>query len=105
MTQVLAPIPPARAAELAAAGRAVIVDIREADEFRQCAIEGAVSRPLSTLAGARLRAGPRQAIVFACKSGKRTAMNRERLAALVACDAYLLEGGLDAWIACGLPLA
>jgi rhodanese-related sulfurtransferase len=35
----------------------------------------------------------------------RTTANATRLAAASDCTAYLLEGGLDAWRAAGLPLA
>jgi rhodanese-related sulfurtransferase len=44
-------------------------------------------------------------LVFHCPSGARTAGNARRLAAATgACEAYLLEGGLDAWKA-GLPVS
>lgn len=105
MTRKLTPIQPGRAAEMAAAGRAVIVDIREPAEFHAASIGGAVSHPLSRLGRQPLSAQPGQAIVFTCRSGMRTAMNQGRLAALAGGEAYVLEGGLDAWVACGLPVA
>lgn len=46
--------------------------------------------------------------MFHCKSGARTHANTAALAAAAqgaACEAYALEGGLEAWKAAGLPVA
>ncbi len=96
-------IHPTEAARLAADDRVLIVDIREPDEFAAARIAGAVSRPLSRFRGP-VSADAGKAIVFTCKSGKRTAMNSALLARLATCEAYVLEGGLDGWAACGLPV-
>ena len=44
--------------------------------------------------------------LFHCKSGARTLANAPRLAdkAGDACEAYIVEGGLDAWKRAGLPV-
>jgi hypothetical protein len=44
-------------------------------------------------------------VIFHCRSGARTAANAQRLAAATDCQAYLLEGGIDAWKKAGLPVA
>ena len=45
-------------------------------------------------------------MIFHCKSGGRTAMNAAALASKAGdCEAYLLEGGIDAWRSQGLPVA
>lgn len=81
---------------------AVLVDIREADEHAREHVSGARNVPLSRLGS--LPAGA-QAIVFHCRSGARTSANAPRLAAAADCEAYILEGGIEAWKAAGLPVA
>lgn len=99
------PIPPADAAALMKAG-ALMVDIREADERQAGVIPQAVHAPLSALQAHDLRAAPGQRVIFHCKSGGRTGMNAAALAGKVnGCDAYLLEGGFEAWRSQGLPVA
>jgi hypothetical protein len=43
-------------------------------------------------------------VIFHCRSGNRTAANAERLANDCEGQAYLLEGGIEAWKAAGLPV-
>jgi rhodanese-related sulfurtransferase len=94
---------PSHVAELLKQGRAVLVDIREPDEFARRRITGAVSRPLSTL-GPDLRLEGDKQIIFTCRSGMRTTANCARLAELVGGEALILGGGLDGWSAEGLPV-
>lgn len=94
-------ITPAEAAALVAEG-ARIVDVREADEFARRHIAGAVNAPLSRLD--RVEAGAAPAVIFHCRSGARTAAHGARLADAATCPAYVLEGGIDAWAAAGLPV-
>jgi rhodanese-related sulfurtransferase len=86
---------------------AVLIDIREADEHARENIPGARLMPLSQLdqADLGLPEGPR--VIFHCRSGARTHGNATRLAAKAggACDAFILEGGIDAWKKTGLPVA
>ena len=44
------------------------------------------------------------AVIFHCRSGMRTDANAARLAAAAPCEAFLLEGGIEAWRAAGLPV-
>lgn len=99
----LTPLHPSRAAELLAQRSAVLIDIREADEFARRRVKEAVSRPLSQFDQAP-RFDPTQVVIFACRSGMRTAANVERLKGAVDGPAYILDGGLDAWAAAGLPV-
>jgi rhodanese-related sulfurtransferase len=105
MTARLIPLKPAEVADRVAQKRAVLVDIREPDEFRRRHVPGALSRPLSRFETAGLTLQPTQDVVFTCKSGMRTAAACERLAAAVNGPALVLDGGVDAWAAAGLPVA
>lgn len=104
MTAKLTPLSAHQVAARLRAGRTRLVDVREGDEFARRHAAGAVSRPLSTLEAAPLAIEPGEDIVFTCRSGMRTLANGERLAAAVDGEAFVLEGGLDAWSAAGLPV-
>ena len=43
-------------------------------------------------------------VVFHCKSGARTRMNAHALADCTDAEAYILDGGIEAWKAAGLPV-
>ena len=105
MTATLIPLKPSDVAERLRAGGAVLVDIRESDEFARQHVAGALSHPLAALERAHLRLEPARDVIFACRTGMRTGANCDRLAALVEGEAFVLEGGVDAWSAAGLPLA
>lgn len=105
MTATLIPLDPKDAQARLAARRAVLVDIREPDEFARRHVSGALSRPLSDFEAAHLRVEPGSDVIFTCRTGMRTGANCKRLAETVEGPAYVLEGGLDAWVAAGLPVA
>lgn len=104
MSTNLTALKPEYVADRLARRQAVLVDIREPDEFARLHIMGALSRPLSTLGPAGLKMEPGHDVVFTCRSGMRTAANCEGLRAAVEGDAFILDGGLDGWAAAGLPL-
>ena len=81
---------------------AVLVDIREPDEHRRERVPGARNQPLGRLEALKTGAS---AVIFHCRSGARTAANAQRLAGVADCQAYILEGGIDAWKKAGLPVA
>jgi rhodanese-related sulfurtransferase len=85
-------------------GRAVLIDIREPDEFARRHARGALSRPLSAFEVAELKVEPGKDVIFTCKTGMRTAASCDRLAASAPGPAYVLDGGLDAWAGAGLPV-
>lgn len=108
MTATLLPLPPAEVRARLASRHAVLVDIREPDEFARSHVPGAHSVPLSQWDHAPLPAGDgpdNREVIFTCRSGMRTAGACDRLAARVEGPAYVLDGGLDAWGKAGLPLA
>ncbi len=98
-------VPPAEARRLIADG-AILVDVREPDEHARERIPGARHLPLSQLDDAELAVHQGKPVIFHCRSGARTIANAPRLAARAgeACEALVVEGGLDAWKAAGLPV-
>ena len=96
-------ITPAEAKRLIDAG-AVLVDIREPDEHARERIAQARSIPVSSLPQGHCDVGGAPQVIFHCRSGARTATNADRLSRSVPCEAFLIEGGLDAWKKAGLPV-
>ena len=87
------------------AGGDVLVDVRAPDEFARERIAQACCVPLDRLArGDRTGLPSGAAVIFYCRSGNRTRLGAATLAACAAGDAYILEGGLDAWKRAGLPV-
>lgn len=101
----LIPLSPAEVESRLHQGHALLIDIREADEFARRHIEGAVSLPLSALGIKPLPAVPGADVIFTCRTGMRTGANAAKLSALVDGRAHVLSGGVDAWAAAGLPVA
>jgi len=94
---------PQQVAEGLKDGRVVLVDVREPNETALERFPGAVLVPLSSFDPATIPAPPGSEVVFACRSGRRSAT-----AALAAQEqgfdyASHLAGGLLAWKAAGLP--
>jgi rhodanese-related sulfurtransferase len=99
-------ITPAEAARLLRDEGATLVDVREPDEHARERIPGARNLPLSQLEEAELALLEGRPVVFHCRSGARTAGHAGRLAARAgACEAFVVEGGLEAWKRAGLPVA
>lgn len=81
---------------------AVLIDIREASEYAAENIPGAKNAPLTRLGSGETIKDP--VVVFHCKSGARTRMNARGLAECAEGEAYILDGGIEAWKAAGLPV-
>jgi rhodanese-related sulfurtransferase len=90
-------ITPQEAQARIAAG-AVLVDIRNPDEYARAHIPCARNIPLSQIS--RIEDAP--AVIFHCKSGMRTGANAAALSACTDAPTFLLEGGFDAWQKAGL---
>lgn len=99
-------IKPTEARRLLECG-ALLIDIRESDEHARENIPGARHLALSKLDETDLALHQGKPVIFHCKSGARTLANAPRLAAKLdnACEAFIVEGGLDAWRKAGLPVA
>lgn len=84
----------------------ILVDIREAAERAREHIMDSHHLPLSKLGQVDVPANNGKPVIFHCRSGTRTLANSALLAAAAgeSCDAYIVEGGLDAWRKAGLPV-
>jgi rhodanese-related sulfurtransferase len=94
--------------ELAArlkAGNIRLIDVRTDEEVAAGTIPGAEHIPLDRFDPAQLDLKDGREVVLYCRSGRRSAVAAERLAAATGKPAEHLEGGLLAWEAAGLPVA
>ena len=99
---------PAQVSQWLRSGEAVLIDVREPDEFAREHIAGATLLSLSRFdpAQALSKAKPGQRIVMQCKSGRRSA-DACRLAAPLAAaglPVFTLAGGIEAWKKDNLPV-
>ena len=81
-----------------------LVDVREAAELDVLQVTNAMHVPLSRLEQAAAAIDPNRPIYLLCRSGARAGKAAERLAALGCTDLHVIQGGIDAWAAAGLPL-
>jgi len=107
----VASITPAEAAAQLAAGEAVLLDVREGEEWQHGHINSSVSVPRGLLefmadpTSPRHKAGldPTRRVIVVCASGTRATFAAATLKTLGYDDAVVLEGGLTAWTEAGLP--
>jgi rhodanese-related sulfurtransferase len=93
---------PASAAERLSAG-AVVLDVREDEEWAAGRIPGALHIPIGELAVRQAEIPRGRPIVAVCRSGSRSAFVTEALLG-AGYEAANLAGGLEAWKGAGLPL-
>lgn len=84
--------------------QAILVDVREADEYAREHIAGARLQPLSGLTPAALPRAPGRKLVLQCNSGNRTRQAAAEILAQEPIELYHLAGGIQAWKAAGLPV-
>jgi rhodanese-related sulfurtransferase len=85
------------------ASGAVVIDVRERDEWHSGHIDGAVHVPLSQI-GARLDDIPVDAeVITVCRSGMRSSKAAGQLTSAGRKVANL-AGGMNAWRSAGLPV-
>lgn len=86
------------------AGQALVVDVREPNEFAEGHIPGAVNLPLSRFSPDRLPDAGGRKLVLNCLGGKRSGQALEMCGlAQTAVDTHL-AGGFNAWTAAHLPV-
>ena len=84
--------------------QAVIVDVREENEWDEAHIPGAILMPLSTFDPAGIPETHGKHLVFHCRSGRRCGMAAEKaVAAGFKGTIERMAGGFLAWSAAGLP--
>ncbi len=97
-------IAPSALRALLESGSALVVDVREVNEFAAGHIEGAVNLPLSRFSTADIPDATGRTIILQCAGGKRSGMALDRCAAAKAAIDTHLAGGLAAWAAAGYPV-
>jgi rhodanese-related sulfurtransferase len=97
-------ISPEEAATMRVKDRAVIVDVREKDDWNEHHIHGAVRIPLSQLNDrlAELVPYKNRPIITQCQAGMRSAQAQLLLKAAGFSKVYLMNGGIQAWHEQGL---
>ncbi len=85
----------------AAAGRVLLLDVREDDEWSAGHAPGAVHIRLGALAAADMSRD--RPVVAVCRSGNRSAVAAAQLAA-AGFEIANMTGGMTAWAAAGLPV-
>ncbi len=85
-------------------GGALIVDVREPNEFAQARIEGAVLVPLGQLARRYSELPRDRKLLMLCRSGGRSANAAQYLAGQGFDNAANVDGGMVAWHNAGLPM-
>lgn len=99
-------ISPQQAQSKLASG-AILMDIREHDEFAREHIQGAVCMPLEQLNTHGLPAQTGNCVIFCCQSGGRTQSACNQLIKLAEnseVEICVLDGGLNNWKAAGLAV-
>jgi rhodanese-related sulfurtransferase len=84
---------------------ALLIDVREPDEWQSGHAPGARLIPLGSLP-TRLADLPRDTeVLLICRSGNRSGQAQRRLRALGYSNAFNVAGGMIAWERAGLPVA
>ncbi len=91
-------------AQLLRDGTALVVDVREPEEFADGHVPGAVNLPLSSFDPAAVPHLGDKTVVLNCLGGKRSGMALDKCAAAQAAIDTHLAGGFKAWADAGLPV-
>lgn len=106
LTRKYRALPPAEAVRVMNQDGALVLDVREDNEFAGGRIGGARHIPLTLLKQRitdieRFKEAP---VVVYCRSGARSAMAASQLVSAGFTDVTNLQGGLQAWQSAGLPV-
>lgn len=104
-------VSPEQASAEASAG-ALLLDVREAEECQHGHIDGSLQIPRGVLESFADPAGahhpdaldPQRRVIVVCRSGARAALAAQTLKVMGYVDVAVLDGGLAAWQAAGLPV-
>jgi rhodanese-related sulfurtransferase len=92
-------VSPKQAAVMQSENKAIIVDVREDDEWKEHHIPGAVHIPLAQLNSRlpELQSYKNSPIITQCKSGGRSARAQQTLKSAGFSKVYNMDGGIQAW--------
>ena len=82
-----------------------IVDVRSAAEFGSGSLRDARNLPLEEVAARAGELKKDKPVIVVCEAGRRAALAAVKLRSAGIGEVYILDGGLGAWRAAGLPLA
>lgn len=91
-----------KAKALLDSGEAILIDIRESDEFAREHVPGAHHVPLSGFNPADFPADKNKIAIFHCASGARTAEAAPKILGTGFAEVYMLDQGLAGWKKAGL---
>jgi rhodanese-related sulfurtransferase len=95
-------IDPVKAKALLDSGKALLIDIRESDEFAREHVPGAHHVPLSGFNAADFTGEHDRIAIFHCASGARTAEAAPKILGCAFAEVYQLDQGLAGWKKAGL---
>ena len=83
-----------------------LLDVRTPGEFESQHIAGAYNVPLDLLGdhGHEIRTRVADPVILICRSGQRARKAEDALAATGMRNLHILDGGMTAWVAAGLPV-
>ncbi|MBC9731833.1 rhodanese-like domain-containing protein [Nocardioides marmotae] len=81
---------------------AVVIDVREPDEYREGHLPGAINIPMSRLTARLDELDPSRPVHVVCASGNRSSAMTDVLTA-AGFDAVNVAGGTAAWVRSGRP--
>lgn len=104
-SETAALIAPTEAAQLARKKAAIIVDVRQSDEWRSGHIPDAKHIPLDQLKSrlGELEQYKDRPIIMQCQGGVRSAKAAQMLKQVGFSQVYDLKGGINAWNKAGFP--
>jgi rhodanese-related sulfurtransferase len=83
-----------------------LLDVRTPGEFASAHVSGSYNVPLDTLAehGREIGENVTEPVVLVCQSGRRARQAEDALKSTGMRSLHVLDGGLTAWLAAGLPV-
>jgi rhodanese-related sulfurtransferase len=83
-----------------------LLDVRTPGEFASVHVSGSYNVPLDTLAehGREIGENVTEPVVLVCQSGRRARQAEDALKSTGMRSLHVLDGGLTAWLAAGLPV-
>ena len=86
-------------------GGARLIDVRSQGEYAGYHVEGAELLPVDQLRRNPGQYLPEDNLIFICEMGGRSAYASQLAASLGHTHVYNVEGGMQAWLSAGLPVA